>query len=352
MLFGWSPCPVPLESAIYVSISDPLGEPAFKPSPTKPIPKWMQLLPSHWPDRIPWDERPTSVLDDHFPRPQLRCPWPHRPPGKKSAAQPKERSYESLRPLSPIPTYMSVDSTPKASRKGRPTSLVSPEPNIRPSSRQWMRRTDSAASPTCEKAFGPMPPPTPSFRRPVSPKQETPWTWLPRLAPIRPEPQKPPHQSQRALIVPAQATTVRRVGKSTGLRSSSGHSELGLPKSQNYETAPQQRQLKSGPPNRRTPPGQSSEFLDHDRATERTQVLAPPSLPQKAWTSSVRREMRRSSKGGVTVGAVSRETALASVRRAPSERSRWADGGGDGDGELEVRYFSVLDELRRVFRRG
>ena len=32
---------------IYVSIFDPVGEPAFKPSKTKPLPKWMQLLPNN-----------------------------------------------------------------------------------------------------------------------------------------------------------------------------------------------------------------------------------------------------------------------------------------------------------------
>ncbi|GJC86590.1 hypothetical protein ColLi_09428 [Colletotrichum liriopes] len=32
----------PAESTIYVSINDPIGQPAFKPSPTKPIPVWMR----------------------------------------------------------------------------------------------------------------------------------------------------------------------------------------------------------------------------------------------------------------------------------------------------------------------
>ncbi|KAM7219885.1 hypothetical protein V8F06_004740 [Rhypophila decipiens] len=36
--------PIPDEpSAIYVSMTDPLGQPAFRPSPTKPIPQWMQV---------------------------------------------------------------------------------------------------------------------------------------------------------------------------------------------------------------------------------------------------------------------------------------------------------------------
>lgn len=34
-------------SVVYVSIMDPVGEAAFKPSKTKPLPKWMHLLPSN-----------------------------------------------------------------------------------------------------------------------------------------------------------------------------------------------------------------------------------------------------------------------------------------------------------------
>jgi hypothetical protein len=53
-------------SPIYVSMHDPVGEPAFRRSETKPIPKWMQYLPAHRSDE--WDcvERPSSVLDDYF----------------------------------------------------------------------------------------------------------------------------------------------------------------------------------------------------------------------------------------------------------------------------------------------
>ncbi|KAI9050056.1 hypothetical protein LZ554_006201 [Drepanopeziza brunnea f. sp. 'monogermtubi'] len=32
---------------VYVSITDPVGEPAFKPSKTKPLPRWMHLLPNN-----------------------------------------------------------------------------------------------------------------------------------------------------------------------------------------------------------------------------------------------------------------------------------------------------------------
>ncbi|CZR54428.1 uncharacterized protein PAC_04312 [Phialocephala subalpina] len=35
------------EPSVYVSIFDPVGEPAFEPSKTKPLPKWMHLLPNN-----------------------------------------------------------------------------------------------------------------------------------------------------------------------------------------------------------------------------------------------------------------------------------------------------------------
>ncbi|KAK8049958.1 hypothetical protein PG994_011688 [Apiospora phragmitis] len=59
-------CVVPLDSTIYISILDPMGEPAFKPSPTKPIPKWMQRSsPQHRVQRLA-EPRPVSIVDDHF----------------------------------------------------------------------------------------------------------------------------------------------------------------------------------------------------------------------------------------------------------------------------------------------
>ena len=36
----------PSKSDVYVSVFDPIGDPAFKPSKTKPLPKWMSRLPS------------------------------------------------------------------------------------------------------------------------------------------------------------------------------------------------------------------------------------------------------------------------------------------------------------------
>lgn len=66
-------CLVPLDSAIYVSLLDPLNTPTFKPSPTKPIPAWMQLLPKQQTSSSNQvlKTRPRSILDAYF-RPPSR----------------------------------------------------------------------------------------------------------------------------------------------------------------------------------------------------------------------------------------------------------------------------------------
>lgn len=58
-------CVVPLNSTIYVSILDPLGGPAFKPHPTKPIPQWMQEAPSQGQLKPQNEQHPESTLDEH-----------------------------------------------------------------------------------------------------------------------------------------------------------------------------------------------------------------------------------------------------------------------------------------------
>lgn len=76
-------CVVPLNSTIYVSILDPLGEPAFKPHPTKPIPQWLQGAASRQRQSKPHaQQRPVSTLDEHYrdaTSPSARSPTPSNP---------------------------------------------------------------------------------------------------------------------------------------------------------------------------------------------------------------------------------------------------------------------------------
>ncbi|KAH8673752.1 hypothetical protein BX600DRAFT_536353 [Xylariales sp. PMI_506] len=91
-------CVTPVDPAIYFSIHDPLGLPAFKPSPTKPLPRWMQTLPNqHLPQRDV-RPRPRSVLDDHFQRPP---PPTRKSPVVSSKICPTVSSATSARSITP-----------------------------------------------------------------------------------------------------------------------------------------------------------------------------------------------------------------------------------------------------------
>ncbi|KAH8879120.1 hypothetical protein GQ53DRAFT_47334 [Thozetella sp. PMI_491] len=147
-----SHCPIPLDSTIFVSMSDPFGQPAFKPSPTKAIPAWMQLMPTHTNERFRCDQRPPSLLDEHFGRPthsrpgsprfsesnrssyaSTICPrGPPRTPTPTAAEETYERGKQ--RATSPVPSWQSETSQISQIRMHR-TSYVSTESLKRPSSR-------------------------------------------------------------------------------------------------------------------------------------------------------------------------------------------------------------------------
>ncbi|KAJ4420962.1 hypothetical protein N0V82_004004 [Gnomoniopsis sp. IMI 355080] len=119
-------------SPIYVNIHDPLGRPAFERSPTKPIPKWMQHLPSM---RVEPDEpRPFSVLDRHFsPRGSNTAAPDHQttpppvpshnsPPDAPPPVPPHKKQCKTI-----APTYM-------PDQMSCPFTLIAEEPVQRPSS--------------------------------------------------------------------------------------------------------------------------------------------------------------------------------------------------------------------------
>lgn len=97
---------------------DPLGEPAFRRSPAKPIPSWMQYLPNQRQD-VPMETepRPKSVLDNYF-----------SPSGSSIA----DSDTEDL-PPPPVPPYRVPTYTPV--QMSRPFTFITEEPVQRPSSR-------------------------------------------------------------------------------------------------------------------------------------------------------------------------------------------------------------------------
>ncbi|OHF02652.1 hypothetical protein CORC01_02048 [Colletotrichum orchidophilum] len=137
------------DSTIYVSINDPMGQPAFKPSPTKPIPIWMQ----------PFRDVEQAVNEEQ------RAPLASHPlvdlsqtPATSTSGTPTMRSTKSLtptmRPTTPVgstsppqtpPRSRSIW-TPSEIRRAPPLSWVSNEPLKRPSSRFASRLEKSDAT--------------------------------------------------------------------------------------------------------------------------------------------------------------------------------------------------------------
>lgn len=129
---------------IYVSIDDPIGKPAFRPSRTKPIPAWMQLLPSQRQSKD-YKSRPISVLDKYFNR-QPQSPnsvetqsegLSPSAPTERSPSPPRQAEEQSHTPeLTGLPLPSAGPETGTARfQMSRPFTLISDEPVRRPSSR-------------------------------------------------------------------------------------------------------------------------------------------------------------------------------------------------------------------------
>ncbi|KAI1393649.1 uncharacterized protein F4822DRAFT_19969 [Hypoxylon trugodes] len=162
-------CIVPLDSTIYVSIFDPLGEAAFKPSPTKPIPTWMQWLPNQR-GRSQNGPQPHSVLDEYFP------------PGSMSRSQ-------TVCPTdsTPVPPFIRHPTPPGGELGSFADTTINPlkgpsfivdEPLMRPSSRIAQSLATSPKTAIQEPSISPIPGESlpPRIRSPYSPRRPSPLT--------------------------------------------------------------------------------------------------------------------------------------------------------------------------------
>lgn len=155
-------------SPIYVSMHDPVGEPAFRRSATKPIPRWMQYLPSKRSEESDSIERPSSVLDHHFSPPDssvaesdlesgvTQSPSPPQVPAHMApvrsvrSAIPREnkekststeeiaipkRAISSQRASSDVSDPVRPGPAFKAIQMSRPFTFIDENPGQRPSSR-------------------------------------------------------------------------------------------------------------------------------------------------------------------------------------------------------------------------
>ncbi|KAI1484935.1 hypothetical protein F5X96DRAFT_675130 [Biscogniauxia mediterranea] len=171
-------CVVPLDSTIYVSLFDPLDGPAFKPSPTKPIPRWMQLLPGQRTQYRKRQPRPRSILDAHFrpssatmsvktpPPPLILCPT--------TVTTTVTTTTTTIKP-STIPNLIPASTTTTTTRT-TPSSPSPPTPRRSPFHLHLRRRCKSRESMSShfsgrETASAPAPPipiPIPETQPPLA----------------------------------------------------------------------------------------------------------------------------------------------------------------------------------------
>ncbi|KAI1143779.1 hypothetical protein F5Y05DRAFT_362526 [Hypoxylon sp. FL0543] len=304
-------CVIPLDSTIYVSILDPLGEPAFKPSPTKPIPRWMQWLPSKRDHSRRKEPQSHSILDEYFP--------PH-PVASSNEAISTLRTFCPTSPTQAQP-YPEVSArppshchTPHSSEYGnlgesaiiplKGPSFVIDEPLKRPSSRLTHSTQNSPRTNTTlgESVASSTPLET------LPPRSRSPY------APRRPSP-----------------LGMREEQHDSGDRDSSWKYRLRRPSSPlaDQVAAHLQRYI------RRTPPAQSREFINLYRPMQ-------PSSPSVAVAGRDRDK---------AVGDGRRIRNMLSRQRTPSPLGGYATG-GDGGGEQIVTGSGDVVDIRSVRKRS
>lgn len=115
------------DSAIYVSMTDPVGRPSFKPGPTKPIPRWMRPFDNREPDEV--DEELMELVRQH------REVQKRLEAGEESRSEASETSTICPAPSSPVKDdTLEQKDGPQRPITHRGTSWVSAEPNKVPSS--------------------------------------------------------------------------------------------------------------------------------------------------------------------------------------------------------------------------
>ncbi|EFQ28505.1 hypothetical protein CGRA01v4_07307 [Colletotrichum graminicola] len=159
------PATPPVESTIYVSINDPIGQPTFRPSPTKPIPIWMQPFPRTAQLEEKWQR--ANIPRRHLAElAQTLATSTSETSKLESAASPglTKRPGTVVSPASPLRTPPGSSSvwTPHEIRRAPPLSWVSNEPLKRPSSRIASRLERLEKSGTTTSSGYVTPPETPS----------------------------------------------------------------------------------------------------------------------------------------------------------------------------------------------
>lgn len=320
------------DSAIYVSMTDPIGRPSFKPSPTKPIPRWMRPFDGRGPDQI--DEGLMELVRQHRTQKRLEA-------GDESRSEESEASTVRPTPLSPAKKdALQQDDGP---RQTTGTSQINVQPSKLASS-VTLERIDAGdhLSPSTIATYH-TPPEYPSSVRTsvdapsknVSVETETPRTLPPSV------------NRSRSQSVRAPATIVRGKGTQNPLW------RLGKTNQRRLDVVPR---IYRAPSSITARP--SSEFRERLQLGG-TASTSGPSTPRTSESRSLRRDgvprttivgrLRKNSRLETNIDRTLEEAADGVSDERSRRRSNTAD--VTDMGQNQGRRRSVHAELRKLFRR-
>ncbi|OIW33001.1 hypothetical protein CONLIGDRAFT_160864 [Coniochaeta ligniaria NRRL 30616] len=365
-------CPVPLDSTIYVSIRDPTA-PAFKPSPTKPIPRWMVTSPVQSNDISTNGRQPEPLPGEHSQQVSqaelsLKMRLSSYAPSSDRTAQPHSPKPEPVRPAtppsatprpispaiaSPQPAPISPVNIPKIFRYSR-AGIIDSESLKRPSSRLDRIREESGHLQSRTPSPYVTPPEWPDFlydderSSPASlPEIQSQAATVHEPGPRSIVP-KTSSQSLSTLISPTQTPIPSRLSKrSTMLRA---------------------KIAALNPQSGLTAMPMSSEFLERYGLVKGKETPKPSALLKKTPPSSRRSShepqailarLTKNSRSGPTTGPVNETTVVTGTDRSSTPKLFSFDSttgsialhdGPAFDGEQVGRRRSLQVELRRLFR--
>lgn len=288
-----------------------MGEPAFKPSPTKPIPKWMQWLPSQRDHRGKPETRPYSILDEHFHPPPLESTRnPESVPHTVCPTSPAQDVPQPGMPLQLI-SHLDVPHGPESGHLDESTikalkghSFVSDEPLKRPSSRVTTSTLSSPSAATLETVA------PPSYPEVLPSRSRSPY------APRQPSPLATHDEEPNGKDVPRKARLHRPSSPLTG-----------------QVAAHLQRYI------RRTPPAQSREFLNTYRPTQANPSLAMPGR-ERDQAGGGARQIRH---------MLGRKRTPSPLGRQAAVEQAVTDGGDIVDLRSMRKRSSMQSELKKLF---
>jgi len=337
------------DDTIYVSMRDPTGRPAYKPSPTKPIPKWMQPFPSSVDDTCSPNhgDGPVSLLAERL---ESLKRTKSRSDGSSSNGSticpPDTGKDDDHTSEEPGLSRLSGSSHSSAYRTQRPTthrgaSFVSVEPLKLPSSHLLERVTQEAnqSSSTLNTYHTPpeYPSPSASFRT-ITPESFSEIDYSGRGA-------DPLHSSKRYTYrihsVRRPTGAAREDGAQNPLRKLGNMNNTNTP----HRSSPQTHRVSHS-----AVPLTSSEYLERYQPGKAASMSGPSGPRARGHMVA---KLRKTGRAEPSAGLVTEETAVADVALRRTRSSNVVDPGQSqrADSNRDTKRRSVQAELRKFFGR-